>query len=519
MVNAALADRAAGFIEQLSHTHGHSGMPFVLESFQRQIVRALFGTVRKVGQRLLRQFLTAYISFARKNGKSELAAAIALYLLFADGEPGAEIYSAAADREQAAIVFNAAKQMIEQAPALRKRAKIIDSRNRIVIPSTNSVYRVLSAEAFSKHGLNAHGVIFDELHAQPNRELWDVLTTSGGAREQPLVVAITTAGFDEASICFEQYDYAKKVLSGEVKDPTFYACIHETPKDADWEDEKNWSLSNPGLDIFRSRDEMRVMAAKAKAVPALQNTFRRLYLNQWTQQAERFIDLQVWRRSAGEVYEEDLELEGGYAGLDLSSRQDLTAFVMVFPDADNCFDVLPRFWIPEANLHERSVRDRVPYEHWVESGLVMATPGDTVDYEIVLRQVVDDCHRFAIHEVAFDRWGAAHVVNQLQEHGISVVEFGQGYSSMSSPTKDLANLLTERRLRHGGNPVLEEHASNMNVAQDPAGNIKPVKPDRRKSGKRIDGMVGLIMGLDRALRNEGESPYESRGILTVGPPQ
>ena len=507
----AKADRAVTIARSLHHTHGWYGKPFNLLPDDEAILRELFGRVHADGTRVYR---LAYISRARKGAKTELAGVIAINLLFFDDEPSPELYACAGDREQASKVFKTITQMIAQSPALASRADVRKSTKRVLVPSNQGEIVVLSSESETKHGLNPSGVIIDELHVQPNRELFDVMTTGGGTRHQPLVVMITTAGYDESSICYEQYSYAKKVLSGEVKDPSYFAAIHEVPKDADWEDESNWSLANPGLDIFRDRDEMRQLFTRAKHSPAAQNTFRRLYLNQWTQQVERFIDMAVWRQCDGDV---PGDLQGGYGGLDLSSRQDLTSFVMLFEQSGQYYAV-PRFWIPGANIHERSMHDNVPYEDWVARGLVTATPGDTVDYEIVLRQVVEDCHDHAIREVAYDRWGAAHVIRLLQEHDVSVIEMGQGYAAMSAPTKELSTVIVEGRLNHGGHPVLTEHANNLEVAQDHAGNVRPEKPDRRKTGKRIDGMVALIMAFDRVLRNEGKGPsvYEARGILAYG---
>jgi phage terminase large subunit-like protein len=503
------ANRALKFIGLLSHTKGeYAGRPFVLEKWQRKIIRDIFGTFNPDGTR---QYRTVYIELPRKNGKSELAAAIAAFLLFGDNEPGAEIYSAAGDRDQAAIVFEVARAMVEQEPELRERCHIVPSYRRIDIAETNSFYRVLSADHATKHGFNAHGVIFDELHTQPNRHLWDVLTTSGGTRRQPLTVAITTAGYDRKSICWEQHDYARKVLDGVIEDPTFYPVIYAAPDDADWTDERVWYKANPALDVFRDINEMRSLCEKAKNVPALQNTFRRLYLNQWTKQESRWLDLHKWQDSAGEVYEKDLIGEVAYGGLDLASTTDVAAFVLVFPDEQGCFDVWPTFWVPEENIAARALRDRVPYDAWVRDGLIRATPGDVIDYRYIRRDINELGAKFHIKEIGFDRWGATEMIQYLQDDGFEVIEFGQGMKSMSPPTKELLKLVLERRLRHGGNPVLTWMADNMVVRQDPAGNVKP---DKSKSTEKIDGMVALIMALDRALRNEG-TVYNDHGILSL----
>ncbi len=285
------ADRAIKVINLLTHTKGKfAGQPFDLRPWQKAIVKKLFQQ-RKDG---LRQHRTCLLMLPRKNGKSELAAALAIYFLLFDGEMGAEVYSAAADKDQAALVFNVAAQMIRNDPELEVQCEIVDSQKRIVHRKSGSFYRAISAEAYSKHGFNASVVIYDELHAAPTRELWDVLSTSQGARVQPLMMAITTAGYDRHSILWELYDHAKKVQEQPDLDPTFLPLLFEAPKDADWLDEKVWKACNPALGDFRSLEEMRIAAQRAKSIPAQENTFRRLYLNQWTEQSERWIDMAAW---------------------------------------------------------------------------------------------------------------------------------------------------------------------------------------------------------------------------------
>jgi phage terminase large subunit-like protein len=509
MFSKEKADRAVQFIELLKHTKGQwAGVQFNLPDWQKKIIREIFGTVKEDGSR---QYRTVYIEIPRKNGKSELGAAIALYLLFGDGEKGAEIYSAAADRDQAAIVFHVASQMIRQAGALGKRSKIVDSTKRIVVPGTASYYRAISAEAATKHGYNASGIIFDELHAQPNRELWDVLTTSGGTRRQPLVVAITTAGFDRNSICWEQHLYAENVKKNIVTDPTFYPCIFSAPDEADWTDEKVWKECNPALGDFRDLDEMRSLCEKAKQTPALQNTFRRLYLCQWTQQETRWMPIESWDASAGIVEAKDLEGEICYGGLDLASTNDIAAFVLVSPDSEGCYDTLPFFWIPADNIRERCLKDRVPYDAWIDAGYIEATPGNIIDDRYIKSRIKELGKQYDIREIAYDRWGAAQIVPELEDEGFTMIPFGQGFGSMAAPTSELMKLTLARRIRHSGNPVLRWMANNMVVKQDPAGNLKP---DKGKSMEKIDGMVALVMALDRALRNI-PSVYESRGIRTL----
>ncbi|MGE5553307.1 MAG: terminase large subunit [Betaproteobacteria bacterium] len=510
----AAADRAVEFFERfLRHVKGKwAGCRFELQDWQRDdIIRPLFGWKRKDGTR---RYRVAYIEIPRKNGKSTLSAGIALYLLFADGEPGAEVYSAAADRDQAAIVFETAKAMVEASPALRKRSEIY--KRAIVVPTTGSSYKVLSADAPTKHGLNAHGIIFDELHAQPNRELWDVLTTSTGAREQPLVVAITTAGYDRNSICWEQHEYAEKVLKGVIDDPSFFAYIAAADEKDDWRDPATWKKANPGLGVTVKLDYLEQEARRAAEVPAYQNTFRRLHLNQWTQQAERWLDIAAWDATAGEVDPDELIGRPCYGGLDLASTTDIAAFELVFPptEEDPDFRVLSYFWVPKDNIRDRVTRDRVPYDVWAKQGLIEATEGSVIHYGAIRQKIENLAAIYPIKEIAFDRWGATQLSQELDDAGFTVVPFGQGFSSMSAPTKELLNLVMAKRLHHGGNPVLRWMADNMVVKQDPAGNVKP---DKSKSTQKIDGIVALIMALDRAIRNSQDqrSVYEERGFATL----
>jgi len=508
----AAADRACRFFEQrLAHVKGEwAGQPFVLTKWQREkIVRPLFGWKRPDG---LRRYRRVYLEVPRKNGKSTLAGGIALYLLFADGEEGAEIYSAAAARDQAGIVFEPARAMVEHSPKLRSRAEIY--RRSIVFPDLGASYKVLSADAPSKHGLNAHGVIFDELHAQPNRDLWDVLVTSTGARRQPVIVAITTAGFDRNSICWEQHDYALKVLDGTIDDPSFLPVIYAAGEQDDWGDPKVWAKANPSLGISVKRDYLEAEYRRAKETPAYQNTFRRLHLCQWTEQAVRWMPMEKWDACAAPVAREALTGAECYAGLDLASISDIAAWVLAFPYDDGSFDVLCRFFIPRENLIRRVKKDRVPYDAWLREGVVEATEGDVIDYDVIRQRIHEDGEEFNIRGIAIDRWNSAQITTQLQGDGFTIEPWGQGWKSMSSPTKELEKLVLSRKLHHGGNPALRWMASNVAVRQDPAGNLKP---DKEHSYEKIDGIVALVMALGLAFiePEEEESVYEHRGVLVL----
>lgn len=508
------ADYAVNFIECLSHTKGKwSGKPFELIDWQEQIIRDIFGTLKPNGYR---QFNTAYIEIPKKMGKSELAAAVALLLCCGDGEERAEVYGCAADRQQASIVFEVAADMVRMSPALSKRVKILSATKRIVFQPTNSFYQVLSAEAYSKHGFNIHGVVFDELHTQPNRKLFDVMTKgSGDARTQPLYFLITTAGSDTKSICYETHQKAKDLLEGRKVDPTFYPVIYGAEESDDWTDPKVWKKANPSLGITVGIDKVKAACESAKQNPAEENTFRQLRLNQWVKQAVRWMPMDRWDKCAFAVNEEDLLGRVCYGGLDLSSSIDITAFVLVFPpeDEDDKYIVLPYFWLPEETLNLRVNRDHVPYDVWKKQGYLKTTEGNVVHYGFIEKFIESLGEKYNIREIAFDRWGAVQMVQNLEGMGFTVVPFGQGFKDMSPPTKELMKLTLEEKVAHGGHPVLRWMMDNIFIRTDPAGNIKP---DKEKSTEKIDGAVATIMALDRAIRcgnDRSASVYDDRGIL------
>ena len=506
----------AFFSKYLHHTKGRwAGKPFHLYPWQRELVYKLFGALRPDGTR---QYSYVYCEIPKKNGKSELAAGIALYLLFADHEPGAEIYSAATDRDQASIVFNVAAQMVRMSPALAKRCKIIDSTKRIV-HNNGSFYRVLSAEAYSKHGYNIHGAIVDELHAQKTRDLWDVLTKGAGdARRQPVFFAITTAGYDRQSICWEVHEYARQVRDGIIEDPTFLPIIYSASEDSDWREPKVWAACNPSMDVHFEHGEgiletakIRAACKKAQDSPAEENMFRRLRLNQWVKQESRYVPMAAWDL-CGEAFDPAI-LKGKecFAGLDLASSIDIAALLLVFGLEDLIY-ALPFFWVPAENIEKRSKTDRVPYDLWVKQGFLKATPGSVIDYATIRHDLNELSKIHEIKEVAFDRWGAVEMSQNLTDDGFTMVEFGQGYKSMSPPTKELLKTILSGKLRHGGHPVLRWMADNVVVTMDAAENVKP---DKSKATERIDGIVALIMGFDRLTRKEPGSVYEGRGVISI----
>ncbi|WP_327084447.1 terminase large subunit [Streptococcus suis] len=510
----AKADRAVTFINNLSHTKGKwAGKRFDLLPWQEQIVRDLFGIVKEDGNR---QFLTAYIEIPKKNGKSELAAAIALYLLYADNEASAEVYGAACDRNQASIVFDVAKQMVQMSRPLEKRSKIMGATKRIVNYSNAGFYQVLSAETGTKHGLNVSGLVFDEIHAQPNRHLYDVLTKgSGDAREQPLFFIITTAGTDRNSICYELHTKALDILNGRKKDTSFYPVVYGLSDEDDWNDEANWRRANPSLGHTIGIDRVREAYQQALDNPAEENVFKQLRLNMWTSSSVAWIPEHVYAKGNDPIQYESLKGRSCYAGLDLSSTSDITAFVLVFPPRfeEENYIVLPYFWLPEDTLELRCRRDHVLYDVWERHGYIKTTEGNVVHYGFIEKFIEDLSEIYHIKEIAYDRWNATQMVQNLEGMGLTMVPFGQGYKDMSPPSKELYKLMMEGKIQHGGHPVLKWMGQNVVMRQDPAGNIKP---DKEKSVEKIDGIVALIMGLDRCIRHQTDegSVYDERGILS-----
>lgn len=510
------ADRAVNFVENLCHTKGKwAGKRFWLLPWQEQLIRDIFGVVKADGTR---QFRTAFVEICKKVGKSELAAAIALYLLYADNEPSAEVYSAAADRQQASIVFDVAKQMVEMSPALLRRSKIMGATKRIVNYNNAGYYQVLSAEVGGKHGFSVSGLVFDEIHTQPNRQLYDVLTKgSSDARANPLHFIITTAGTDRHSIAYELHTKAVDILEGRRVDPTFYPVVYCLKDDEDWTDEANWYKVNPSLGYTVQIDRMRDAFREAQQNPADEVTFRWLRLNQWVSSTTAWIPDQIYMRGNQEINLAALEGRECYGGLDLSSTGDITAFVLMFPpgDAEERYIMLPFFWIPEETIPLRVKRNSVPYDIWHRQGHILATEGNVIHYDFIEHFIEELGEKYHILEIAFDRWGATQMVQNLEGMGFTVIPFGQGFKDMSAPTKEFYKLLMEGNIVHGGNPVMRWMAGNVVVDTDPAGNIKVTKA---RSKEKIDGIVAAIMALDRCIRNEGKSRgsvYDERGILLL----
>jgi phage terminase large subunit-like protein len=525
----AAAQHVLDFFQFLRHSKGEwAGQTFDLGPWEQFILWVLFGWKRADG---FRRFRTAYIEVARKNGKSTLSAGVGFYLFFADGEPGAEVYCAATKKDQASRIFDEAAEMRKKSPSLAKR--IVKFRDNMHVAATGSKFEPLGADADTLDGLNVHGAIVDELHAHKTRFVYDVLDTGTAARRQPMMFAITTAGFNRQSVCWHQHDYCEKVLEGIVQDDTVFAYIATLDPKDDWEDPANWVKANPNLGISVKLDDLTRKAEKAKSDPSALNSFLRSHLNQWTQTDTRWMPLDVWQACAAPVAPlappipadpalaraEFLTRAAGrrcFGGLDLSSKVDLTAFALIFPpvEEDPRWYAVPWFWMPEDNVEKRVKQDRVPYDVWIRQGWIETTDGNVIDYDRIRAHIVARRDEFEIEELAFDPWSATQLAGQLQADGILMVEHRQGFASMSGPTKELMTYALGRKLAHLGNPVLAWMASNMVVATDPAGNIKP---NKEKASEKIDGLVALIMALGRALpkMESGGSVYDSQGLTTL----
>lgn len=504
-------DRVIRFIEgALRHVKGEwAGKPFKLCGFQKELIHGIYDPVKEDGFRRVRNALGF---FPRKQGKTTVAAGLAVYELFCGGM-GARVVCAANSRDQASELFTAAADATAGSPILEGRHVISRARKTIADKATGSTFKVISADARTAHGGDLTCWIYDELHGAPDRELYDVLSTSTGARREALGLVISTAGFDkENSILGEVYQHAKRWQADHSIDPGFYAYISEGDPDRAWDDEEHWKLANPAWGEFRQADEMRDLANKARQVPGLVDAFRRLYLNIWTESESGWLDMDVWDKcNAGMP---DVELEGAacYGGLDLSDTSDLTAFVLLFQVGDRVY-VKHWVWIPADGIHDKELRDRVPYREWAKDGLVELIPGPSIDEGFVAAKIAELRGRFKIERIHFDRWGSKSLVKTLDDLGLTMVDMGQGFGSMSAPTKFLQDLILRKRLAHGGCKLLRWQASCAAIDTDPAGNIKIVKTDKKRHRRRIDSMVAMAMATDALMRCEPTSVYNERGVI------
>lgn len=518
------------FPKMLCHIKGpKAGKSFYLARWEQAILANLFGWKRPDGTRRYRE---AFIEVPRKNGKTLLIAGIVIFGLLFDGEKGAEIYSAAADRDQAKLVFMSVKGMILSSTELTMRTKIYQHSIVEMDPDigmeTGSFYKPISAEAGTKHGYNSHIVVVDELHAQPNDELVDVLETSMGSRMQPLLIYITTSDYDKPSICNEKEKYSYEVRGYDqlgkgihrIKDKSFLPAVWQATINDDWTKLETWKKANPCLGNSLQVDFIRRECQKAKDVPRFLNTFLRLHLNVKTQTAIRWLDLEQWDKCAEPVIEEQLRGKRCFCGFDLSHNTDTTSVAYVFPPDSDCqlYRILLRVYIPEENAKARELRDHVPYLTWAREGHIRLTPGNVIDHAKIKADFEEDYQKFDIQEVAFDRWGFEALRQQFIAEGVNeevFVSFGMGFVSLSAPSKKLEELILASEIAHGGNPVFRWMAGNTVIETDSAENIKPSK---KKSTERIDGIVSTVMALGRAITIPEVKPsvYETRGIIEIG---
>jgi phage terminase large subunit-like protein len=529
------AQFAIDFFSLTQHSLGAlAGQPIKLEPWQQFIVWCVYGWKRADGTR---RFRTAYVEIAKGNGKSTMCAALALELLVADGEPGAEVYCAATKKDQAKIVFGEAERMRKASPSL---AKAIQSfRNNLSVPATNSKLEPLGADEDTLDGLNIHGLIVDELHAHKTRAVLDVLRNGTVKRRQPLTWEITTAGSDRTCAGWNEHEYACQILDGHVTDDTTFAFIAALDPGDDWEDEKNWAKPNPNLGVNIPMDYLRENAVKAKAQPSYRNSFLRFHMNVWTQATTGAISIEKWNECVGYSLEgKDPKILRAevmaslaaskrrcFAAVDLASKVDLASLVLAFePDkAEGAWILLPWFWMPKDNIADRAREDRVPYDVWEREGFIAGTPGTYIDQDFITAEIVRLRGIFNFSEnlesgnpeLALDPWNASQFAVDLQNEGFTVVEFRQGYKSMSEPTKSYLGMIPAKRIAHLGHPVLSWQAGNLMVETDPAGNLKPTKED---PSKKIDGQVASIMALGRGLVTppDEESAYTAnRGVMSV----
>jgi len=541
------SDKRAQFVVKffetfLRHSTGEwAGKPFTLLDWQRDdLVMPLFGWLREDGTR---RFRRGYCEVAKKNGKSAICSGIALVLLVADGEPRAEVCSAAADRDQAGLVFDESARMVHASPALEARCEVIPSRKRILYKPSWSTLQALSADVPTKEGLNLSGLIFDELHAQKYRNLYDTLRYAGRARRQPLMLGITTAGVDRKSICYEQRQYGERILDGSIHDDAFFVLIYAADeKKDDWKDPATWRKANPSMGVTIKEEDIASDCREAQLEPAKENSFKRYTLNLWTEQVTRWMPAETWTKPGNcrVVPIEDLRGHECWAGLDLASKVDIAALCLCFrrPADDVPLDggqltigedgslELPEnpveaaylfywwFWAPEEGWRQREAKKGGDFGRWAKDGFITLTPGNVIDYGFIRKQINELGKDFSLQEIGFDPWNATQIATELgEDDGFQMVEMRQGYKTMSEPMKKLMALALEEQCIHGGNPIMKWMVSNVAARTDANENIAP---DKEKSGDRIDGVVAAILALGRAMvAKSGTSVYEDRGIQTV----
>ncbi len=481
----------------------HAGEAFELSPWQAFIVWSLFGWKRANGKR---RFRRAYIEVARGNGKSTFLAAMAIILLALDGEQGAQVWSAATTKDQAAIVFNSTVKMVEASPELKEFIKFYKATKRLVVPETNSIFGPLSADENTGDGLNVYAAIIDELHAHRTRGMWDVLDTATGKRSQALMLAITTAGTNQDGICYEIRGLCIDILKRIVEDDAFFAFVAAIDDTDDWQDESCWIKANPNQGISVDLDDLREKAARARRSAGSRNNFLIKHCCRWAQAVESWIPIEKWDgcllKAADRYTEDDLKGRRCFGGLDVSQKIDLEAFVLAFPPDADCtkWRFIYRFFMPEATIQQREDEGDLRYRTWQEAGHIILAGEDDIDPDIVRAEINTLRDEFTIEQIGYDPWNAYELAKHLEQDGIVCVKVPQTTQYLNEPSREFEAMVTSHRLEHNGNPVMRSNVDNVAIKSDSNGLIKPVKPrDRRK---KIDGVAALLNGLTCAIRVE-----------------
>lgn len=515
MFDQQRANEHIEFLQLLRLTGDFYGKPFELLPWQREIIANVYGTLTDDGRR---QYKYAYLELPKKNGKTELIAGMAIDHCLNDG-PSGQIYCCAAEREQASLVYVAAKQKIEQDEYLESVFRVVDSKKEIHNTETGTFIKVLSAEAYSKHGLNPTVIIFDELHALQKRDLWDVMTFgSGAARKEQLVWIITTAGDDpdRKSVGWEQHEYARKVRDAEIIDPSWYVKIYGYEGD-DIYDEANWYAANPSLGITINIENVRAEALAAQNSESAERLFRWLRLNQWIATKRiGWLPVTLWDKTEAKWTRDSLRGRECYMGIDLSSTTDLTATALLFPPrGDEPWRFVLDAWIPDANMREREDRDHVPFAEWVRNGFVRATPGECVDYSILAAHIERTMREYEVLYLCADKWRIEHLAAFMSDEIASskIITIPQNIENLSPAMKELERLMYAGEIEHEHNPCGRWAFGNVRVAMDGNENLKPHKG---RSIDRIDPIMALIDAMAAAIRLENKkSVYETRGLRAL----
>jgi phage terminase large subunit-like protein len=509
-------ERCIQFIERLKLSDDFEGKPFRLHEWQKMLIRSLFGTLKPNGTR---QYKRAFWALARKSGKTQLVAAILLYLLLGSGLRNQEIYSCSGDRKQAGLIWKAAASMIRQDPYLLSLCTLYEGHSkRIIVPVNGNTYEAMSSDAPSKHGYNPSVVLFDEVHVYPNRQLHDTLTSAFGARRDRLSIYISTAGTDRNSLCYELWQYARGVIDGSINDPEFYGVLFEASPEDDWTDETVWQKALPGLGSFTNLDFIRSECEQAKLSPAYERTFKQLYLNLWVEDLERgWLPINEWDQCAAPINWARYEGRQCFGGLDLSSTRDLSALSLVFPEDDGSYSLYVKFWVPGKSAFEKERMDGAPYTEWSRKGFVAMSNKPTQDYQQIARDILELNELYDLVSIGYDPWNAQMLADQLVSAGIDMLKYGQSFSNLNAPSKWLENLILNHNIIHDGNPCLRWNV--LNTIAEIKGDV--IRPSKAKSKTRIDGVVATVMALgicmneQRIEPDEDECVYSLRGIISV----